>query len=479
MHPAFTAFKPLEGSEWMNRRLDQAHNYMNECQVKLQILYEQPNPYSEANEKYTKHFFEEQWALERQYYEDRNHEKEEQKVELGRLLTLEEDLNKAWENIPQTSEDALARVITICDIQNKIEQQRQRIGEGQILEGVNHEHETLFLKVWWAKTDLRRKYMALLEEKRPLDAVRMGIASKLGTDGKERLIISIRKKATALETVVNTYNLHLEAFHLAFPNRPVLEPAVYDSILGMEADNIFWTDGVFTNREEPWAIDPNTQDGMRLVARYQRGREEYCRIGREMRRAIRWAVTEHKKIIPLMFGLATNSEHVKVQLQPALTHPILQTLSSEDQLDCMKAILHNHFILVSSLQLAWNSNVEHILFNTGPYENDPELIRDWNEQVLRLSFLKQTGNLSMVAGDFENAFGNSLDNIDQSVMQDFLAQDEDTSLAPSHTGEDHPDDEETITIPSRQNNGHEMVDEFERALEEEELGNMLGGNFQM
>ncbi|EFP88052.2 uncharacterized protein PGTG_13856 [Puccinia graminis f. sp. tritici CRL 75-36-700-3] len=424
---------------------------------KLNSICNQTNPFSEGGENYTQDFFQQQWILERSYYQNRNNEKAQQKLELGRLLNLEEDLNAAWGNLPLTPEDTLARVNTISDIQAQIEQQRQRVGANQVVEGVSRSHETLFLKVWWAKTDLRRKYLALLEEKRPLDAVRMGTASKLGTAGKEKLINSIRKKTFALEAVVNTYNRHLSAFHIAFPNRPILQEAVYDTILQMEPDDIFWMDGVFTNNDEPWAIDPDTQDGMRLVARQQRAREETCRIGREMRRAVRWAVIEHQRIIPLMFGLATQSELVKTRLRTALTHPILQTLSTEDQLDFMKAILHNHFINLSTLQLNWNKNVEHIIFNTGPYENDTELFRDWNEQVLRLSFLKQSGNLSKVSGDFDNAIGNNLDNIDESVMRDFLAQDFDFSAAPTNQQEDDQTNIEPLTLPenmpSDSNNG--------------------------
>lgn len=71
-------------------------------------------------------------------------------------------------------------VQSIRDIEEQIVQQRQLVGLDCILGNLTPQKETIFLKVWWAKTELRRKYLGLLEEKRPLDAVRMGIASKLG-----------------------------------------------------------------------------------------------------------------------------------------------------------------------------------------------------------------------------------------------------------------------------------------------------------
>jgi hypothetical protein len=85
------------------------------------------------------------------------------------------------EGVSRTPEDTLARVTSIADIQSQIEQQRQRIGQHPVMEGfISKDQEKLFLKVWWAKTELRRKHLALLEEKRPLDAVRTGTQTKLG-----------------------------------------------------------------------------------------------------------------------------------------------------------------------------------------------------------------------------------------------------------------------------------------------------------
>ncbi|PLW25542.1 hypothetical protein PCASD_23365 [Puccinia coronata f. sp. avenae] len=411
----------IKAGDWTQRHFQQAMDTIDECEAKLANIYGQPNPFSDPPGSYNQEFFQAQWALERDYYRNRNDQQVQKRLELGRLLSLEEDLNNAWDNLNHNSDDALARVRTMLDIQQKIQLARNQIGSDEFLDGVEPDHVDLFLKVWWAKTELRKKYFALMEEKRPLDAVRMGIASKLGTDGKEKLIISLRKKIAALKTTVNTYNLHLDNFHKAFPDRPTLAPAVYDSITQMAPDDPFWNDGVFTNHDEPWATDPDTQDGMRLVARLSRALEEVRRIGREIRRALRWAVTEHNRIIPLMFGLTAKEESVLTRLQPGLNHPVLRTLSQNDQIDCVKAILHNHFIRLSSTQLQWDQKFIKLFSTTGPYENDADLLRDWEDQILRLSYLKQCGHLSMVGGDFDNAIGCCLDGIEESVMRDFVA----------------------------------------------------------
>ncbi|WAQ89617.1 hypothetical protein PtA15_11A307 [Puccinia triticina] len=443
----------------------QAIDSMEECQVKLQEIYGRFNHFSD--ECYTSQFFEAQWIAERSYYGNRDHVKEEQKIELGKLLALEQDLIEEWEEI-RSPEESLACVRSMREIQLKIEQQRQRIGANELLAGLTPESESLFLKVWWAKTNLRQKFLALLEEKRPLDAVRKGVASKLGTDGKERLIIAIRKRTAALQAVLNTYNRHLDAFHLAFPQLTTLKKIEYDELMSLDADSSFWSDGVFTNKEEPWAVDADTQDGMRLLARLTRCEEEVRRIGQEIRRAARWAITEHNRIIPLMFGLTSEMDWANARLQPVMNHSILQTLSSDDdQLDAIKAILHNHFIELSSLQLHWNTKLVSLVSASGPYENDNELINDWNEQLVRLTFLKASGHLSVVAGDFNNAIGNALDNVDEAALQNFLTQDFNGGAAPTNSQDGQHDEDENNELLAPN------ADQFELALEQEALTNAL------
>jgi hypothetical protein len=89
----------------------------------------------------------------------------------------------------------------------------------------------------------------------------------LGTNGKERLIIALQKRSSALHTAVNTYNCHLTAFAAAYPDGLHPMPVEYNNLLQMESGDPFWSDGVFTNHKQPWASDPITQDGMRVHAR--------------------------------------------------------------------------------------------------------------------------------------------------------------------------------------------------------------------
>ncbi|WAR57254.1 hypothetical protein PtB15_8B301 [Puccinia triticina] len=315
---------------------------------------ESPNQYT--GENYTQIFLEEQWTKERDHYRNHKDDEADQAIELGKLLSLEDELRTAWSDIPRSPEDAISRLRSIRNMMDQIQEQREKLGSSEILEGISEEHQKAFLKMLYAKTELRRKHLALLEEKRPLDRVRMGRASKLGTRGKERLVKSLRKRAVALKAVLDKYNRARISYTRAFPHRPT----------------------------------PN------------------------------WA-TE--------------------RIEPILADPILNSLVNEDQLSFIKGILYTAFLEITSLQLVWEKDMTKIIQQTGPYENDDQLMDDWSNQVTRIAFLEQSGCLSMIEGDFDNT----------------------ANAATTNNQEEQADEDD----------GTENVigdeEEFERALEEEDL----------
>ncbi|WAR59231.1 hypothetical protein PtB15_10B573 [Puccinia triticina] len=51
----------------------------------------------------------------------------------------------------------------------------------------------------------------------------------------------------------------------------------YNKLLKLEAEDAFWNNGLFTNRNEPWAVNPITQKGICHLAAFNRGLEkEHC-----------------------------------------------------------------------------------------------------------------------------------------------------------------------------------------------------------
>ncbi|KAI7954920.1 hypothetical protein MJO28_005320 [Puccinia striiformis f. sp. tritici] len=333
---------------WSLRHLNQALDCRSDCQSRLDVLYQTPNQYTTGN--YTRNFLEQQWTKEREHYGSRRDNEAEKALELGRLFTLEEDLWNAWSDIPTSREDALSCLRSIRKMMDQIQAQRERLGTSAMLCGIEERHCKAFLRMLYCKTKLRRKHLALLAEKRPLDQVRMGRASKLG---KERLVKSLRKRAEKLQTVLTQYTKSQAAFVEAFPDRPAPPAPQYDELLQMPANNPFWNDGILSNHNEPWAVDQSTQAGMRDIARLARAEEEVRQIGREVRRSVRWAVHEHNRILTLMVGLRHDEDWVTPRIEAILADPILNSLVDEDQLGVIKAILHNTFIKHASLQLLW------------------------------------------------------------------------------------------------------------------------------
>jgi hypothetical protein len=52
---------------------------------------------------------------------------------------------------------------------------------------------------------------------------------------------------------------------------PTLE---YSELLALQTDDIFWNEGLFTNANEPWPVDPLTQEGICCLAYFKHSIEE-------------------------------------------------------------------------------------------------------------------------------------------------------------------------------------------------------------
>ncbi|WAR63425.1 hypothetical protein PtB15_17B24 [Puccinia triticina] len=160
-------------------------------------------------------------------------------------------------------------------------------------------------------------------------------------------------------------------------------------------------------------------------------------------------------------GLEHDTDWATERIEPILADPILNSLVNEDQLSFIKGILYTAFLEITSLQLVWEKDMTKIIQQTGPYENDDQLMDDWSNQVTRIAFLEQSGCLSMIEGDFDNTLGESWRQMDQVTMRYFL--DASANAATTNNQEEQADEDD----------GTENVigdeEEFERALEEEDL----------
>jgi hypothetical protein len=90
-------FPSVPLAKWLHNHLKKSQNVIQECTEKLEGIYTRFNHFTD--ETYTPHFFEAQWENERQYHTSRDNNRDDQKLELGRLLTLEEYLINAWSGL--------------------------------------------------------------------------------------------------------------------------------------------------------------------------------------------------------------------------------------------------------------------------------------------------------------------------------------------------------------------------------------------
>ncbi|POV97104.1 hypothetical protein PSHT_14771 [Puccinia striiformis] len=119
----------------------------------------------------------------------------------------------------------------------------------------------------------------------------------------------------------------------------------YAELLRLQPDDPFWNDGLFTNGNEPWAIDANTQRGIRFLASLKRGEEEHRRLGWEVRCAMCWATSRHDAIWGTMRTMAearhVNTTPLPQAVLPLVCHEALDSHSSMvHRVGCAGVVVH-------------------------------------------------------------------------------------------------------------------------------------------
>ncbi|WAR60036.1 hypothetical protein PtB15_11B678 [Puccinia triticina] len=168
--------------EWLLSKLHSAAQTTQEARTALDELNQFSNPYLPTEGKYTDDFFQEQWNNERTYHlETTRSYQEKQKKELGWLLCLEEQLEQEWSREGLSVAQGLARANVVSRITENILTQRAKVGDPTMLQNLTVPQQDKLLQIWYLKTDLRHKFLALIKEKRPLVRVcRPGEQTTLG-----------------------------------------------------------------------------------------------------------------------------------------------------------------------------------------------------------------------------------------------------------------------------------------------------------
>ncbi|OAV95762.1 hypothetical protein PTTG_26579 [Puccinia triticina 1-1 BBBD Race 1] len=340
----------------------------------LQILYSTLNP-ATPGVAYTNTFLKQQWELEKSFHENFNQTREDQRKNLGELLCLQDDLDAAWQRATHTVAQAIVRANTCSDIAKQIVTQQIAIGANQLIDDLTRDQSDLLWKFWHSKTELRQRFLGLVEEKEPLFQVcRSEESTILGTRGNQKLVLAVRKRGDQLCACLESYTKQAQAF-------------------------------ITANANDPWAIDINTQRGICILARLKRASKEKQQLGWEAQRAMRWAINCHDQVWSYLGQLCrvTEQSDIPAALQPMLSHQLLSSHQNlSDQLKSAKVLAHSNLIAVSKLQVAWDKAIVAVVRKTTPQSNDDVLLQLWEQQLNKITGSLQFGFLSSIPGDIHD-----------------------------------------------------------------------------
>ncbi|KAA1118377.1 hypothetical protein PGTUg99_004865 [Puccinia graminis f. sp. tritici] len=382
-------------AHWLLEKLEYAEQVHDESTLTLARLHQVPNPHTPGS-NYTNGFFDQQWRDEQAYHVNTNRSAEREQVELGRLLCLEEELNDALSSVVTTPEQALMRARTCAIVRRQLEAQQLRAQPIPEDSHLNRTQREKLTKVWYAKTELRRTFLALVEERQPMLRVcRAGESTTLGTRGQQRLTEALRKRKAKLRTTLNTYNRLAQAFIQSTPDRPAPPVIEYAALTSLQSDDTFWNDGIFTNANEPWAVDPLTQRGIRALACLNRALKEKRRLTWEVRRAMRWATQNHRRLVSLINDARVYMESregnppepgvIPPTLDAIFGHLVMNSLPTQAfKIGVVAQVLQTSFQETCDLQLEWNDKLLEVFQKTSPQYGDEFLLGTWNQQLQRI-----------------------------------------------------------------------------------------------
>ncbi|EGG12645.1 uncharacterized protein MELLADRAFT_86843 [Melampsora larici-populina 98AG31] len=389
----------FSSAKWLVKKYHNAVEVFGLSQNALLNLYKLNNPAND--QRYLSKFFREQWESERAAQGSKNHHLDILRLKLVNLLCLRDNFQKQWA-INFNAEQEAMRVQTLITLNQQIQEASQKVGSAGDTIFANKDHKEVMLKLWSSKHELRKKFISVCEEKRPLQLSRTdGRSSNLGTSRKSIVINAVKKHAMALKGTLETYLTQLANYRKVFPTNIVPDPALMDHnrLLVLEPDAPFWNDGFITHANEPWAIDPNTQHGMRQLAYYERSKEELRRIGWEIRQSMRWATQQHISLMDIFQDLR-KSEPTSDAARAFLSSPFLSSPDPTTISDAETVIVWTRLVDVLHLQEVWNLDLMEIFLKTDLQDGDGELLEQWNSQVALIARMRANGSLTPVLGNF-------------------------------------------------------------------------------
>ncbi|KAH9815174.1 hypothetical protein DFH28DRAFT_1082487 [Melampsora americana] len=269
---------------------------MNAVQCSLRHLARTENKLKMAHERLTTlerthglsiNYFEEQWNRKKELQSQALSQTSADYLQLlSELVELEEKLVSAQERLAalqrkkrskrggRKKQAMLSLPNTMVQLEEAMDNVTSKLGTVEFLEltGVTDARAKPLIKITVAKGRLIEAKSGVLEHRR-----RAGTAREL------------RRKHSTYNRLAGNYNAKFA------PNEPLSTPTLME-VERMEITDPFFNCGNLTHPQEPWAVDPRTQDGIEAYLDVQRCEEELRRIAKEARQMMNWGLAFQDKI---------------------------------------------------------------------------------------------------------------------------------------------------------------------------------------
>lgn len=116
-----------------------------------------------------------------------------------------------------------------------------------------------------------------------------------GTSIQQRMKQLMTTRERAFRNKYKTYNDQVETFNNRYRRQRITSCPPLEELKRIDFEDAFWNDGFLTHPNEPWAVDPTTQEGIQAWLTVQRCNEELPRLAREARQLLRstlWTKTK-------------------------------------------------------------------------------------------------------------------------------------------------------------------------------------------
>ncbi|KAH9822317.1 hypothetical protein DFH28DRAFT_882242 [Melampsora americana] len=180
------------------------------------------------------------------------------------------------------------------------------------------------------------------------------------------------------------------AFNTSFPGPNPIECLTFDEVKGTSIDHPFWDFGQITHPQEPWAVDPRVQGGIRAHLYLTHSEDELRRIGRECRQLINWSVDTYDKISTLREIIYSEDELPDLEQNKWIMGILnLNTCRDEalsERKKVLEALLRNLDQTHGRLWMGWNRGIQTVISGNLEHSDlssaeESEIMTNWNRVV--------------------------------------------------------------------------------------------------